>query len=290
MAWQQIHLTVSANDFDVVNDFFESVDALSITVLDAGDEPIFEPDPEQVIIWQQNKFIILFPLEADLPALMQLLEQRLNKSLSYEISYVADIAWEKVCQQDFPPLHCGKNLWICPSWSTVDEPNAVVVHLDPGLAFGTGTHPTTRLCLEWLATHDLKNKTVIDYGCGSGILAVSASKLGAQQLYAVDNDPQALTATNDNAQKNNVALWTGLPHQLPDVQADVLVANILANPLISLASIFTRLVKPNGELILSGILADQIPLIINAYSSQFYFNEPIQMGDWVCLTARKGLL
>ena len=185
--------------------------------------------------------------------------------------------------QDFKPMRFGKRVWICPSWETPPEPDAVNILLDPGLAFGTGTHPTTALCLEWLDEQDLRDTTVIDYGCGSGILAIAAAKLGARRVIAIDNDPQAIVASESNRELNGVSPDTMTVH-LPGKahpQADVLVANILAGPLEELTPVLSALVKPGGKLILSGVLSQQTRSLLNSYEDNFVMSEPVLLDEWV---------
>jgi ribosomal protein L11 methyltransferase len=185
----------------------------------------------------------------------------------------------------YQPMKFADKLWVCPTGQEQHEDGTVCLILDPGLAFGTGTHPTTALCLEWLASHDLSDKVVIDYGCGSGILAVAAVLLGAKIAHAVDIDPQAITATISNAEKNGVAdkIICYLPEQFQPMQANVVLANILAKPLIEMSASISALVLPQGALVLSGILAEQADSVISAYQSQIQFNAPIQQEDWVRL-------
>jgi ribosomal protein L11 methyltransferase len=198
--------------------------------------------------------------------------------LNHQTKPLPEERWEKACLVDFKPLRYGKRLWICPSWHTPPEPDAVNLMLDPGLAFGTGSHPTTALCLEWLDGTNLADKTVIDYGCGSGILALAALKLGASRTYGVDIDAQALLATQNNAKKNRIheqQLTVHFPEDLSaeTPKADVLLANILLKPLLELNDRFLSLLNPTGELIVSGILEEQVPEVTKAYASNF---EPIQ--------------
>lgn len=190
----------------------------------------------------------------------------------------------------FQPMRFGNRLWICPSWQSPPEPEAVNLFIDPGLAFGSGTHHTTAMCLTWLDSADVAGKTLIDYGCGSGVLALAAALLDAKVVHAVDNDPQAILATRDNAQRNSIAaerIPTYLPAELPDMQADILLANILAAPLQSLAATFAQLLKPGGQLVLSGLLTTQIDDVIAAYQSWVDFAAPVIDADWVCLTGTR---
>ena len=201
------------------------------------------------------------------------------------IDPLADRAWERAWMEHFAPMQFGQRVWICPSWCAPPDPDAVNIFMDPGLAFGTGTHATTALCLQWLDAHPPLEHTVIDYGCGSGILAVAAAMLGARRVIAVDHDPQALLATRENAQRNSVAerVETYLPEHAPVLAADTLIANILANPLRELAAHFARLVKCSGTLTLSGILAEQADDVAAAYRDTFILYPAVAQQGWVRL-------
>jgi ribosomal protein L11 methyltransferase len=198
---------------------------------------------------------------------------------------IEDRLWERVWLEHFKPMSFGQRLWVCPEGQSVDQADAVVIQLDPGLAFGTGTHPTTALCLTWLDGIDLRGKTIVDYGCGSGILALAALKLGAERALAVDHDPQALQASQDNALKNGVAdrLCTYLPDAVPATQADILVANILAGPLMTLAPILTGLLKPGGRFALSGILAEQQTEVAACYQPFAEIQPSHQQEEWILI-------
>ena len=206
-----------------------------------------------------------------------------------------DQVWERAWIEHFQPMAFGKRLWIYPSWAEVPDDGSVVLRLDPGLAFGTGTHPTTALCLEWLDAQNMQGKTVIDYGCGSGILAIAALLLGAQSAIGYDNDPQALTATKDNAEQNHCAekLQMKLVETKGETireQADVVLANILAGPLRELAPLIAPLVKPGGDLVLSGILAEQAEEVMAAYRTLgFGFETPAIREEWVRLVAKRTM-
>ncbi len=263
---------------------FQSVGAVSVTLLDAEDEPVFQLDPDTTPLWQQTLLCALFEADVDpddiiatITAGSRLLESDL---LSENI---ADQDWERAWMSDFRPMRFGERLWVCPSWSEPPEPDAVNIMLDPGLAFGSGTHPTTALCLAWLDSQPLVNKSVIDYGCGSGILAIAAALLGASRVVAVDNDPQAVTASGNNRDMNGIspALMTvhlpGEPHE----PADVVVANILSGPLAELTPILASLTRPGGKLILSGVLADQTDALMATYEPFFTMQTPVIQDEWV---------
>lgn len=274
MAFQQIRLTIAASEYEAVCETFEKLGALSITLMDAEDNPIFEPEPGTQPIWEKAILLALFDQNAHLE--------------NYPVEIIEDKMWQRECMDQFHPMRFGEKLWICPSWHEIDEPNAVIVKLDPGLAFGTGSHPTTKLCLTWLANHDLNNKILLDYGTGSGILAIAAKKLGAKKVYAVDIDTQALQAVEENAAHNTVEITACTPDKLPAIQADIIVANILANPLIALAPHILSHLNKTGALILSGILISQLDDVKQAYASEIIFDMPVVDEEWVRLSGTRA--
>ncbi len=293
MAWHQISVITNEDTAPKVADYFSDLGAVSVTYMDAEDEPVYEPAIGETKIWTNTRVIALYELTAD-PAQIrsQTLKHFQQDSLKYwEFEVIEDQAWERAWMEHYRPMKFADKLWVCPTGQEQHEANTVCLILDPGLAFGTGTHPTTALCLEWLASHELAGKTVVDYGCGSGILAIAALLLGAERAYAVDIDPQAITATESNAQKNNVQdkIVCCLPEQfsLADTKADVVLANILAKPLIEMVGLITDLVVSKGQLVLSGILAEQADSVIDAYHSFLPLNKPVQQEDWVRLTGIK---
>lgn len=288
--WRQIAVTVDESWAEPLSDFFSELGAVSVGFEDAGDQPLFEPKPGETPLWRRTRVAALFGEEADTEAVRSALIAAFGGRFSdWESTEVADQVWERAWLAHFRPMAFGRRLWICPSGFEPPAPAAVNVWLDPGLAFGTGTHPTTALCLEWLDGQDLNGRTVIDYGCGSGILAVAALKLGAAIGYGIDIDPQALTASADNARKNGVdaRLKLGYPRDFPEVRADVVVANILAGPLAELAADLTRHLLPGGRLALSGILAGQADAVRGAYQSWIEFEPARVKEDWVLLTGKK---
>jgi ribosomal protein L11 methyltransferase len=293
MAWHQISVITNEDTAPKVADYFSDLGAVSVTYMDAEDEPVYEPAIGETKIWTNTRVIALYELTAE-PAQIrsQTLKHFQQDSLKYwEFEVIEDQAWERAWMEHYRPMKFADKLWVCPTGQEQQEANTVCLILDPGLAFGTGTHPTTALCLEWLASHDLKGKTVVDYGCGSGILAIAALLLGAERAYAVDIDPQAITATESNAAKNNVQdkIVCCLPEQfsLANTKADVVLANILAKPLIEMVGLITELVVAKGQLVLSGILAEQADSVIDAYHSFLPLNKPVQQEDWVRLTGTK---
>ncbi|HEY1992558.1 MAG TPA: 50S ribosomal protein L11 methyltransferase [Gammaproteobacteria bacterium] len=292
MSWLELKLALGDLDAERVEDALEGVGALSVTLEDAGDEPIYEPDADKPSLWSDTRLTALFPAEAHMDAVMARLKAELGLAElpAHRIEPLEDRDWVREWLKDFKPMRFGKRLWICPTAYTPPDPQAVNLILDPGLAFGTGTHPTTALCLEWLDGAELKGKEVVDYGCGSGILAIAAARLGARQLWAVDNDPQALVATRDNAARNGVTqrLAVCLPPAFPAMQADVLLANILAGPLVSLAPLFAAHLKPGAPLVLSGILGSQEQDIRRAYAPWFKDFATATRGDWIRITALRS--
>lgn len=288
MSWLEIHITAFSQQVAMLSDELMLLGAHVVTLKDAGDQPIYEPSDSNPRIWNETILVGLFDREQDmLPILDFLGNQQADGLLThFEVKEVADEDWVRRSLDSFKPSCFGKRLWICPSWLTPPDPSAINIVLDPGLAFGTGTHPTTALCLEWLDEHIQDEQYVIDYGCGSGILGLAALKLGAKQVLAVDNDPQALEATQNNAKQNAVfspELNVAFPGNVGDQKADLVIANILAKPLIEMASILGNLVRPQGKIVLSGILSDQIEAIIDAYQPFFLMQPPVFKEEWVRL-------
>lgn len=287
MPWLQLEMKLGALAAGQAEQALAAAGAVSVTLTDAGDEALFEPRRDDPPLWSRLWLTALFPATADPDALRALLLAALGlpQLPEHRFRILEDREWTREWLKDFKPMRFGKRLWIVPSAHAPPEPAAVNVRLDPGLAFGTGTHPTTRLCLEWLDRAELAGREVIDYGCGSGILAVAAAKLGARTVRAVDTDPQALTATRRNARGNRVAgrIRTFAPETLPPAPADVLIANILAGPLVALAPRFARLLKPGGQLVLSGILAEQQALLAAAYAPDFLLTGVAQRAGWLRL-------
>jgi ribosomal protein L11 methyltransferase len=284
MTWTQLSVITDENSAPDIADYFSELGAVSVTFMDAEDKPVYEPPLNEVKVWQSTKVIALFELEYE-PSLIKNVvnEQFKHKPLQdWREERLEDQAWERTWLDHYQPMLFGKRLWVCPTGMTQSEPGTVCMTLDPGLAFGTGTHPTTALCLEWLASHDLKGKTIIDYGCGSGILAVAAILLGAQKAHAIDIDPQALTATTMNAEKNAVQdrITCYLPEEFSPTAADVVLANILASPLIKLSNTIAQLVKPTGALVLSGILTEQVEQVRVAYQPLIDFSETTVQDEW----------
>ncbi len=291
MAWIQIHLTTDRETAPLVELLLEGLDALSVTMEDAADQPLLEPPPGEAPLWNRTRITGLFPEESDPVQLSRDIRNGLpaTTKLELEVEHLADQVWERVWMDEFHPMRFGQRLWIAPEGQPPDDPHAIVVQLDPGLAFGTGTHPTTALCLSWLDQAHLQGTSVIDFGCGSGILSVAALLLGANMVTAIDHDPQALQATADNAEKNQVRNnLTILDTQQPlTTVADITLANILAATLIELEPLFATHTRSGGEIILSGILEEQITSVMEAFQDDFQLQPPIILDGWVLLHGRR---
>lgn len=288
--WFQLKIEhCPVEDIEKLSEELEELGALSLMLTDKNDNPVLEPEPGTTPLWPEVIIQALFSEAIQAQITREHLAVNYPQ-LALNLEILEDRDWERAWMDDFKPQRFGKRLWICPTWSTPPEPEAVNLMLDPGLAFGTGTHPTTSLCLTWLEQADLKGKTVIDYGCGSGILSLAALKLGAEQLYAVDIDQQALQATQNNALTNNVdehRLIIEFPDEL-NQPVDLIIANILLAPLISLKERFQRLLCPEGNLVVSGILQEQATLLIDAYDSLFHLVKQEHLNGWSLLIfARK---
>lgn len=281
----QLQITDCHRDqIDALNELLEATSALSITLTDQYDEAILEPELGTTPLWPDIIVHALYPGENEAQLALAIVSFTFPQ-LNYTLALLPEQDWERTCLKAFKPQRFGKRLWICPSWLTPPEPRAVNLILDPGLAFGTGTHPTTSLCLTWLEQADLKGKTLIDYGCGSGILALAALKLGAAHVSAVDIDEQALIATRNNAENNGLLspqLTIGFPEILT-AKADILIANILLTPLIQLQSYFYELIKPRGVLVISGILENQVSDITITYQSLYQSITVITQDEWALI-------
>jgi ribosomal protein L11 methyltransferase len=293
MPFLKIEIDVGARNPEPFEDALFAAGATSVTLADAADDPVLEPAPGMTPLWPTVRIEALFEGDTDPVAVLASLHASLDEPLpGHRFSLLGDRTWEREWLKDFKPMRFGRRLWVCPggqrppaeSLPVAGDP-AVILELDPGLAFGTGTHPTTALCLEWLDGLELEGRSVIDFGCGSGILAVAALKLGARLAIGIDIDPQALLASQDNAVRNGVAdrltlLAAGQPLT---AAADVLLANILAEPLLALAPRIKDHVVPGGRIALSGILATQAGAVAERYGAWFDMNPAKALGDWVRL-------
>ncbi len=262
---------------------------MSVTYTDAGDNPVYEPLPGETKLWSETIVTGLFDAEVKTGRIMDFVKSHLKPGTQVTSEILEDKDWVREWMDHFKPMKFGRRLWICPSWCKTPDPDAVNLMLDPGLAFGTGTHPTTAMCLEFLDGESLEGKHVIDFGCGSGILAIAALLLGAKSALGLDIDPQAIKASGENAERNGVRdrlslRLTGGEAPEENEKADVLVANILAGPLTELAPDIEKLVKKGGHLALSGILGKQADDVRAVYSKWFEMDEPLIREDWCRLT------
>jgi len=286
MDWRQFVMNLDALDPATVENAFLNLGAASVTLSDAGDDPVLEPGPGETPLWCNTRITGLFPGDADLEAFVTALRTELGVDTlpEHRVETLQDRAWEREWLKDFGPMQFGQRLWICPTGQTVEDADAVIVDLDPGLAFGTGTHPTTALCLEWLDGLDLEGCSMLDYGCGSGVLAIAALKLGCTAATGMDIDPQAVIATRQNAADNQVGANLAVFGSADKIsgQFDVVVANILAGPLVQFAG---------GMLALSGVLCEQADEVLRTYEPWVDFEEPVfreQDGQkWSRLTGSK---
>jgi ribosomal protein L11 methyltransferase len=291
MIWKQISFEVKKSETDLVSEVLMGLGSVSITYSDALDDAIYEPPVGQTPLWDNVKVNALFSSEVN------------QKSIEASVLDICDIVvldtvelkdrvWEEECQKDFPSMRFGSRLWVCPSWDaeSILSNDSIVIHMDPGLAFGTGTHQTTSLCLEYLDLNPPKNLHVIDFGCGTGILAIAAAKFGAKSVIAIDNDPQAVLSSKENVAKNkceNTITTIHLIDQENDNKCDLLIANILANPLVELEPLFSDLVNTNGMLLLSGILKEQVDRVVKCYSFNFSNIEVANKGEWFRISGKR---
>jgi ribosomal protein L11 methyltransferase len=291
MPWIQLKINSQAENAEQIGEMLSANGAQAVTFVDAKDTPMYEPKPGEVMLWPDTQIVGLYDAQYDMSRVIKQLSKSklLGKNFNHKLDQLEDKDWEREWMVNFHPMQFGERLWICPSWRDVPDPNAVNVMLDPGLAFGTGTHPTTSLCLRWLDSLELSKATVVDFGCGSGILGIAALKLGAKRVVGIDIDPQALLASQDNANRNDVGekIELYLPEHQPVLQADVVLANILAGPLRELKSVISGYCKPGGKLVLSGILDNQAEEINTLYSDTFDM-QPIAIdGEWARVSGVK---
>ncbi len=297
MSWLQLHLEINDAKSGPLEAALLNSGAVSVTLADSvtpadnASRPILEPGVGETPLWQKVRLTALYPADIDTDVVLLQIGVELQTALPpWRWETLEDQVWERAWMEHYQPIQCGQRLWICPSWCSPPDPSAINLMLDPGLAFGTGSHPTTMLCLQWLDGLDIEGKTVIDYGCGSGILAIAATLLGAAQVIAVDNDPQALLATTDNAQRNGIdkdQLIVYLPDDQPRLACDYLVANILAAPLIELSEHFLKSTRTGGQICLSGIVDTQLTLVTQAYTQNVEFAPAVNQDEWLRLVATK---
>lgn len=291
MSWLRIQFRVDSAYFDSLSNVLEACLAQSVTIENDGQDEFFEVAFPGRPTWQHIKVSALFPADVDAESIVDFVNQTLfaDQAPPVIVEQLQDQDWERVWLSQFQPFHIAGDLWVCPSWVEPPEPEAINVILDPGLAFGTGTHETTFLCLQWLATHDLKGKTVLDYGAGSGILAIAALLVGADQAVATDVDPLAVKATLENAERNKVAgSLQSLPvSEMPSSSSfDLVIANILADVLVDLSDTLADHVAEGGTLLLSGLLSSQLETVEKAFANQFVLQHHVK-GDWALVTGVK---
>lgn len=291
MSWMQVALAVTPDNLAAMEQVLLDLGAVSVTYADAKDQPVYEPDLGTTPLWDSMQLTALYQADLNQRQLQQNIASQCQLELAQvKIEILEDKDWTREWMAEYKPMAFGQRLWVCPSWQQIEQKDAVCLMLDPGLAFGTGTHPTTALCLEWLDGQNLTNQTILDFGCGSGILAIAALLLGASHALGTDNDPQAIIASRDNAQRNNIVdshfpLYMAV--DLPDLQVDICVANILSGPLQELAPTINATIKPGGALVLSGILEQQAQAVSDCYS-QWFDMTPWQVRDgWVRLDGVK---
>jgi len=296
MPWLTLTVDTDAEHAEALSEALLKLGALSVDLLDADagtpdEQAIFgEPGEPPPGVWQHNRVSALFDDDQDVPAILHKAASSigLEQLPEHRIETLADHDWVRLTQSQFDPIRISARLWIVPTWHTPSDPDAINIVLDPGLAFGTGSHPTTRLCLRWLDDNLQGGESVLDYGCGSGILAIAALKLGAARAVGVDVDSQAVTASRDNAAANrveNVRFYQ--PNDAPQGSYDLVVANILTNPLRMLAPLLANATRQGGQIVLSGILEEQAQDVMNIYRQWFDLNAPIFEEGWSCLSGRK---
>ncbi|TXD61438.1 50S ribosomal protein L11 methyltransferase [Ralstonia sp. TCR112] len=292
MTYRECVLEVARDDAEALSEALFDLGALSVSVEDADadtpeEQPLFgEPGHEPTrLAWNRSRVVALLADDADPALLVAAAANEINLSPlpAYTVREVEEQDWVRVTQSQFEPIHIGEHIWVVPSWHDAPEPDAVVLELDPGLAFGTGSHPTTRLCMEWLEQHVQPGERTLDYGCGSGILAIVAKKLGAGETVGVDIDPNAVEASRYNAERNHVEATFALPDDAPEGTFDLVVANILSNPLKLMAAMLCARVRPGGRLILSGVLERQAEEVAAAYASAIPLTVWRARDGWVCL-------
>ena len=295
MSWLTLTVTVAATQAEILSEALLEQGALSVEIHDAdADTPhehamYGEPGEPAAELWPSNHVTAMFAQDAPIDTIMReaALAVGLHPPPEYRTAILPDNDWVRLTQAQFEPIQISQRLWIVPTWHTASDPNAINITLDPGLAFGSGSHPTTRLCLRWLDGNLQGGEQVLDYGCGSGILTIAALKLGASSAVGVDVDAQAIQASRDNATANQVAAHFYLPDEAPAQQVDIVIANILTNPLKVLAPLLARATRPGGKIVLSGILEKQAQDVQDIYAQWFKFLPPNSDEGWVCLAGVK---
>src|SRR4051812_5874095 len=302
MSWNEIVIEVPRDQAEALSDALMEAGALSVSVEDAdegteAEKPLFgEPglEPEESA-WERSRVVALTPSDANHAEIFSHVVKASGLDIgphpvSYSLRSVEEQDWVRLTQSQFDPIHIGKNIWVVPSWHAAPDPNGLVLELDPGLAFGTGSHPTTRLCMEWLESHAPQGLSVLDYGCGSGILAIVAKKLAASEVVGIDIDPQAIESARYNSERNRCEIDYYLPEQFAGSSHrpsfDIVVANILSSPLKLMAPMLARRIAPNGALVLSGILVRQAAEVAAAYAPFINMTVWAERDGWVALSGR----
>jgi ribosomal protein L11 methyltransferase len=305
MSWTEVVIEIAQDHAEALSDALMEAGALSVSVEDADEgtdqeKPLFgEPGMEpKEAAWEHSRVVALTDVDADQAALVAEAAAAIGLAAvpAFSMRAVSDQDWVRLTQSQFAPIHIGKNIWVVPSWHEAPQPDAIILELDPGLAFGTGSHPTTRLCMEWLEAHPAPGKTVLDYGCGSGILAMVAKKMGAGDVAGVDIDPQAIASANDNAARNQCEIDFYLPNDFAvsgkaghaTGKFDIVVANILSSPLKVMAPMLAGRVAAGGALILSGVLARQAEEVAEAYAPYIKLGVWAEQDGWVALHGQLG--
>jgi ribosomal protein L11 methyltransferase len=290
MTWLQLRLDTQPGEIESLEERMLATGAVAVTMEDNADQPVLEPGVGETPLWGQVRLTGLYPADADMDQVLAGFPPQLLRRANQRVEILEDKDWEREWMQHYRPMPFGKRLWVCPSWLQPPDPGAINLLLDPGLAFGTGTHPTTALCLAQLDSMDLEGCDIVDYGCGSGILAVAALRLGAAFALAVDNDPQALVATRDNAGRNGIAaasmevvLPDAVDHHAWSGRASLVIANILAGPLMELADTLSAFLQPGGTLLLSGLLDTQAAALCEHYADRINLQVAGEKDGWVCL-------
>ena len=290
MTWLQLRLDTRPGEIESLEERMLATGAVAVTMEDNADQPVLEPGVGETPLWGQVRLTGLYPADADMDRVLAGFPPQLLRHANQRVEILEDKDWEREWMQHYRPMPFGKRLWVCPSWLQPPDPGAINLLLDPGLAFGTGTHPTTALCLAQLDSMDLDGCDIVDYGCGSGILAVAALRLGAAFALAVDNDPQALMATRDNAGRNGIAaasmevvLPDAVDHHAWSGRASLVIANILAGPLMELADTLSAFLQPGGTLLLSGLLDTQAAALCEHYAGRINLQVAGEKDGWVCL-------
>lgn len=286
----QLRVQLNAQAVDAIENLLFNCGAISVSLEDGGSNPILEPRLGEHPLWPQVYVRALFTDQDCLALTIKALENETAVGSHIVSEQIDDHGWQEKFQQQFDAVQYDSRLWIYPSWQQNPDPNGITLQLDPGLAFGTGQHPTTNLCMQWLCTSDLRDRVLIDFGCGSGILALAAVKLGAAQVYAIDIDPQAVMATKNNMVRNKISatrIKVGDIEILQNVHADIIVANILFGPLCELQATFLNHLNTGGTVVLSGILATQTESVINQFADQFEYIHQAESQDWARLTLQR---